>query len=190
MAQFTPNLNLKKWDLTDVFSNVDLNNNWDAIDNHAGSKIHIKYCTSTTRPNLSSPNDDGAIVIETDTGSVYKFFNNTFYRLQDRVIINYVKEGNLAVTSAPHLPVAMIRQNLKLNEIHVKVDTAPAGANLNFELLKNGVSILAFSIPAGQTSYSGYNINLDFVAGDTISLKVNQVGSTTAGSNLYMNLVF
>lgn len=70
----------------------------------------------------------------------------------------------------------------------VAVTTAPVGSALTAALLKNAASAATFSIAAAGTSAAGTlsatASNLAFVAGDTVSLDVLTIGSSTAGSNI------
>jgi len=78
--------------------------------------------------------------------------------------------------------------------VDLAVGTAPTGAALNADILKNGVTVYSTvanvpSIAIGAVTSSAANRVLrpdvvGFAAGDVLSLSVTQVGSTVAGSDL------
>lgn len=78
------------------------------------------------------------------------------------------------------------------------VGTAPTGAALIFDVLKNGVSIYATStkptVPAAGTASPLAAPDVDpanrFTTGDVLSLSVTQIGSGTAGSDADVNVEF
>jgi len=77
-----------------------------------------------------------------------------------------------------------------LSEINLFVQTAPSGSAINLDINKNGSSIATPSIADGQTSNTGISANVSFAVGDYITVDIDQVGSGTAGSDLYAVLTF
>lgn len=77
-----------------------------------------------------------------------------------------------------------------LTGIDLFVDTAPSGSSLNLDINQNGSSIATPSIAADNTSNTSISANVSFAAGDYITVDIDQVGSSTAGSNLYAVLTF
>jgi hypothetical protein len=75
----------------------------------------------------------------------------------------------------------------------VAAKTAPTGADLIFDIWKNGTSI--FSAPvhlaagATQTSTTAFASDVTFAVSDLLTFNVNQVGSTMAGQDLTVQLV-
>lgn len=76
-------------------------------------------------------------------------------------------------------------------DVRAVVGTAPTGAALIFDVLKNGTTIYSTAtkptVAAGATSSPSAPPDADpanrFVTGDVLSLSVTQVGSTVAGSD-------
>jgi hypothetical protein len=76
--------------------------------------------------------------------------------------------------------------NGKITGAYVAVTTAPAGSALTADLKVGSDVAAAFSIADAGTSDEGTltAANVDFVAGDLVSLDVSAVGSGTAGANM------
>lgn len=79
-----------------------------------------------------------------------------------------------------------------IRDIRGYIDTAPVGANLILEVKKNGTTIFTTSAHR-PTATDGFNSVSAFVpdvtavaVGDRITYDVVQVGSGTAGSDLYL----
>lgn len=82
-----------------------------------------------------------------------------------------------------------------ISTVRLAVSTAPTGASLIVDILKNGTSIYNSTpanrptITAGNTSATGGTPDTTtFSAGDIILIAIDQVGSTVAGENLYVNI--
>ena len=101
----------------------------------------------------------------------------------------FSRSGDLEVTTGTqrfYLVSASILKNL---EAYVK--TAPAGADATLNVIKNGSStIKTVTISDGNTS-SGDNLSeISLVEGDYLTINITQIGSSTAGTDLYVNLTF
>lgn len=74
----------------------------------------------------------------------------------------------------------------KITDAYVAVTTAPVGSALTADLKVGSDVAAAFSIAAAGTSDQGAltAANVDFNAGDLVSLDVSAVGSSTAGANM------
>ena len=70
------------------------------------------------------------------------------------------------------------------------VQTAPTGASLNLRVNKNGSSIATPSIADGATSGSLTGLTETMNAGDYLTVDITQVGSTVAGANLSLVIVY
>ena len=80
---------------------------------------------------------------------------------------------------------------LTIQSMSAYVQTAPAGANLNLRVNKNGSSIATPSIAAGATSGSLTGLTTTMNAGDYLTVDITQVGSTgTEGQNLSLVIVY
>jgi hypothetical protein len=90
------------------------------------------------------------------------------------------------VTPLYVVPLAGVPANLTL-----AAKTAPTGADLVIDILRNGTTILAapVSLAAGATSASSTNFAPGALnAGDVLTLDVNQIGSTFAGQDVTIQL--
>lgn len=80
--------------------------------------------------------------------------------------------------------------------VNAVVGTAPTGADLILDVLKDGQSILtagALRVVADQTESTTVNLTNEqgrFAVGETLSLSVTQVGSTVAGSDLDVSVAY
>ena len=70
------------------------------------------------------------------------------------------------------------------------VATAPVGASVNVTVNKNGSQMATGTLSAGATSSLANAIptaQAGFESGDYLTVDITQVGSTTAGEDLYIN---
>jgi hypothetical protein len=85
-------------------------------------------------------------------------------------------------------------QTLTANAVDLSVKTAPDGADIIVDVLKNGSSIFSTKpqITDGQSSGGSSAVfsTTTFVAGDVITFNIDQVGSSTPGSDLTIALSF
>lgn len=106
-----------------------------------------------------------------------------------RNLVNLESKGALTVGAGKDRVV--IPFLAEIINVEAVVGTAPTGASLVLDILKNGTSIFTTTanrptIAAGSTS-SGVGVRPDVVEvaqGDLLELQVVQVGSTVAGSDL------
>lgn len=91
------------------------------------------------------------------------------------------------------------RAYTNVSAIEFSVTTAPTGANLEFDVRKNGTTIYATPpiIDAGEKStYTASvsqvisGLNSDFDIGDELQVRVGQVGSTVAGKGLKATMIY
>ena len=82
-----------------------------------------------------------------------------------------------------------ITSNSTLDEINAYIDVGPVGNDIGLRINKNGTSVTTITITDGTTSTTT-TPNVSFVSGDYITVDITSVGTTTAGSNLYMVLKF
>ena len=109
---------------------------------------------------------------------------------QDRDNKTYHYDGDLVVTTGSKR-IYMTRTG-SWGDFDMFVDTAPVGADINVNIRKNGSTTIASgSITDGASSSTGNSIatvSAGFVSGDYFTVDITQVGSTTAGADLYINL--
>jgi len=101
----------------------------------------------------------------------------------------FSRSGDLEVTTGTQRFYLVSASILKNVEAYVK--TAPAGADATLNVIKNGSStIKTVTISDGNTS-SGDNLSeISLVEGDYLTINITQIGSSTAGTDLYVNLTF
>jgi hypothetical protein len=84
---------------------------------------------------------------------------------------------------------------LKMIEVHAAVGTAPTGASILIDVNKNGTTIFTTqsnrtAIAASANTGSSITIEVSgFVYGDYLTVDIDQVGSTVAGSDLTVSVV-
>lgn len=100
----------------------------------------------------------------------------------------YSYSGDLAInTGSKRLYMA---QALTLNAVDAYVETAPVGAAAIFTLKKNGTSIGTLTIADGDSTVTDTSFNESLVRGDYLTVDITQIGSGTAGADLYINFRF
>lgn len=68
------------------------------------------------------------------------------------------------------------------------VKTAPTGADVAVNVLRNGSTVATGTITAGATSSTNLTFSTrTFASGDYYTVDITQVGSSTAGEDLYIN---
>lgn len=77
-----------------------------------------------------------------------------------------------------------------LNSIHAYVDTAPVGSAITLDVKKNGTSLQTVSIADGTLTGSQTSLTHSIAADDYLTIDITQVGSSTAGENLYLVFTF
>ena len=100
------------------------------------------------------------------------------YRYQDTLAVN---------TGTKRL---YLQKAYTLKSIHAYVDTAPVGASVNLQINKNGSNLQTVSIASGATVASQLSLSHSIAANDYLTIDITQVGSSTAGENLYLVFTF
>lgn len=100
--------------------------------------------------------------------------------------------GNAIVETQATAPILMTQAGT-ITGCRIYVRTAPVGASLIVDILKNGTSIYPTS--AKPTITSGNNLSsvavpdtTSIAAGDIFEISITQVGSTTPGADLVVNI--
>ena len=105
---------------------------------------------------------------------------------QDRDNKSYNYDGTLAVNTGDKRLYMARAGTFGTFDMYVK--TAPAGAALNVQINKNGSSIGTGTIADGANSGTGQALSsTSFSAGDYLTVDITQIGSSTAGEDLYIN---
>ncbi len=88
------------------------------------------------------------------------------------------------------VPLLIVPQAMTIEKVFIKVKTAPTGANLIVDINKNGSTIWSnqanrITLSAGNQSTTQTTFNTTTLSEDDyISVDIDQVGSTVAGSDL------
>ena len=102
---------------------------------------------------------------------------------------SYHKNGTLSVYTGDqrfYLQGASILKNV---EAYVK--GAPVGAAMSINIVKNdATTIKTVTIADGQYNSGTTNDTINLAKDDYLTVNITQVGSNTAGSDLYVNLTF
>jgi hypothetical protein len=104
--------------------------------------------------------------------------------------------GTLTVAAGAVKGANHLGRTLRLLGVYLDVATAPTGADLIVDLHKNGTTVFSTQsnrprIVAG--AYSGYSTVLDVASwadGEYLTADIDQVGSTVAGSDLSVTIVY
>ena len=105
---------------------------------------------------------------------------------QDRDNKSYNYDGTLAVNTGDKRLYMARAGTLGTFDMYVK--TAPVGAALTVQINKNGSSIGTGTIADGANSGIGQALSsTSFSAGDYLTVDITQIGSSTAGEDLYIN---
>lgn len=139
--------------------------------------------------NHTWPNADGSAnqVLTTNGSGVLSWASQSggggfvkAYRYDDTLAVN---------TGSKRL---YLHDSFTLNSIDAFVDTAPAGAAATIGLIKNsaGSAFKTITIADGASSSVNNSDTTTFSEGDYITVNITQVGSSTAGANLYLVFSF
>ena len=105
---------------------------------------------------------------------------------QDRDYKSYNYDGTLVVNTGDKRLYMARAGTFGTFDMYVK--TAPSGAALTVTVNKNGSSIGTGTIADGATSGLGQSLSpTSFSAGDYLTVDITQIGSSTAGEDLYIN---
>ena len=81
-------------------------------------------------------------------------------------------------------------KSVTFTKITARVDTAPVGSALNVDINKNGVSAVTISVADGQTKTINSSPSLSMVEDDYLTVDIDQIGSSTAGSELTITFTY
>jgi len=157
----------------------------------------ITLASGTSTKSLASTTsflkNDFATVDITQVGSTTPganlFVNMLFEKSVTEFFKSYHKNGDLSVYTGDqrfYLQGASILKNV---EAYVK--GAPVGAAMSINIVKNdATTIKTVTIADGQYNSGTTNDTINLAKDDYLTINITQVGSTTAGSDLYVNLTF
>lgn len=144
----------------------------------ATNKVHLYAKDKSGVPTLYAINDAGTIYELSEANPSFVF----------------PVAGTLAVGTSL-TPLLLAPKSLTIIKAYANVKTAPTGANLIFDINKNGTSIWnatqANRVTVVATATSGTQTSFDtttLVEGDILTLDIDQIGSTIAGANATVTL--
>lgn len=118
--------------------------------------------------------------------------------LQDKILTHavepYILSMNGTVTVKTGTSKIVLEDSYSLQSVRAYVNTTPAGGPITVDVNKNGTTIYGTqtnrpTISAGTNSgLGGTASGGSFVAGDILSVDVDTIGSTTAGSDLTVTI--
>lgn len=105
------------------------------------------------------------------------------------------REGDLEVSTSPLRVYNKYGATKTISQVFVSVNTAPTGADVRIDVLKDGVSIFAAdgdkpTITA--TNYTGSSTTFDddqWLSDEYLQIEVETIGSTLPGSDLTVHIV-
>jgi hypothetical protein len=159
------------------------------------AKVYRQSSAPTNRPNGSTTldsNDEGRLWIDSDTDLPYYYDGSSWVEIL-RHIARVSIQGALS-TGTNLIPPIIFPRACKILKVSARVGTDPVGADLNFDLNKNGSNSIfssTFGISDGTSSASTTTFNAtyeDLAADDYLTLDIDQIGSTTAGSDLSITI--
>ncbi len=122
------------------------------------------------------------------TGEVLSWNGSDYDWVAQEFIKSYRYDGSLSTNTGTKR--LYLQKGYTLKSIHAYVDTASAGAAVNTQIKKNGSNLQAVSIAAGATTASSTSLSHSIAANDYLTIDITQVGSSTAGENLYLVFTF
>lgn len=99
----------------------------------------------------------------------------------------FSRGGPLAVSTGVHRVYNRTGQTITLGDVHASLGTAPAGAAASFDLAKNGTALATVSVAAAANAGATAG-PFSWENGSYLTVNVTAVGSTTAGSDLVLNV--
>lgn len=142
----------------------------------------------------STPGSGYAKIYAKTTGAHFIGDDGIVHLLSARQVILTV-EGQLSVGANPLKIPNILGLPLFISQVYLIVDTAPTGAAIIVDVHKDGVTI--FTVQANRpqiaaAAYSGNTTTIDddeWANGEYLTMEIDQVGSTIAGSDLTVVIV-
>ena len=103
--------------------------------------------------------------------------------------LHYSINGTLTVATGPMR--AILPRAATVTAVHAEVGTAPTGHELVVDLLAGATVVATVTVPAGDTAASAATITSPTIAaGAKLAVRVTAVGSTVAGKDLCLSVVW
>lgn len=96
--------------------------------------------------------------------------------------------GTLATTTGKARWYA--RHPLTIETVYIAAGVAPLGSALTITIKKNGASVGSFALPDGANETAPLPTNIAVADGDFITVDVDSVGASVAGSDMTVELMF
>lgn len=170
---------------------------------HKAGSAHAWYqaAAPTTYPNGNALDADaaGRLWIDSDDDRAYVYNGSSFVspKAAASIFVQAHVPGVLS-TGTDVVPKIVFPGAFTITAIYVVVDTAPTGSGIRLGFNKNGtddilgtatyIQIDATNTSANETSdFDG--TNAVFAAGDYLTIDIDQIGSTNAGTGLHIGIL-
>ena len=153
------------------------------------------YSDASYLPAVGNVNGDLAFAEDTNTMHIFKAGTGwvtavaSAEGISTNSYVNLKQTGDLEVTTGTkrwYSPTA----TTTLSKIIARVDTAPAGSDINITINKNGNSAATLTITDGSTKIINNTPNITMVEDDYLTVDITQVGSSTVGSDLTITFTY
>jgi len=156
-------------------------------DTLGGLAVNLLSYATNANPALTgiptAPTADAAI---NNTQLATTAYVTTAVAAGSSIIKTYNYSGTLATSTGSLRFYSSGSYTLSSADIHMH--TAAAGSSVNITINKNGSSAATLTFAAGATSSLSNSLSVSLVQGDYLTIDITQVGSTTAGADLYLLL--
>jgi len=102
--------------------------------------------------------------------------------------LSLVQNGALSITTGTARQY--VPYGLTITKVVARTITAPVGSALNVTVKKNGNSWNTIAIAAGASKATNASLSLALVEDDYLTVDINQVGSSSSGSDLTVTLYY
>lgn len=162
-----------------------------ALTTHEADTTNVHGIADTTVLDTVALRDTAIATHEADTTAVHGFTNTVLAR---EIVATFSKSGALAVAAGTHRWYA--DKAYTIVSVTAGVGTAPTGATLIVDVNNNGTSVWNVTTAnrptiaiSGFTATGGALDDTTLAAGEYLTVDIDQVGSTVAGSDLVVNIV-
>lgn len=185
MPSISQRLGLVKPARTDPFVTSDIANNWQKIDDAPGAHI----CTSTTRPSWGS-GQAGRLIMETDSGLVWRWTGTTFVRLHpsgllrktDGTFAHATRTSDFSTSSGDFVTAVW------LSNVVVPAGGRPVQITVNYPRVRNANGLSEVAIFRTTTSNGTPLLDRWQVEGWDTSKSTSEGGSGGSRSIIDLNL--
>jgi len=101
---------------------------------------------------------------------------------------HFHKTGTLTVSAGTQK--WYVPGNITLTSVKARLETAPAGSNARFVIVKNGSNFITLNITSTQSSSETYNVAANINNGDYITVDTAAAGSGVPGADLTVTFLY